>query len=171
MSYTILEYKTLDSTNTFLKQYHSALSHLTFLRSRHQTAGRGQFDRTWSSNPNENILVSVLLKDIPLNRVEHHKKWIEQGIVTFLNNHGYVTTFKAPNDIYVNSKKICGILTETQSDALKFTYVVIGVGLNVNQTEFKGLNATSMRLESNKHYDIDALFEALIQTWLTNYGD
>lgn len=171
MSYTVLEYKTLDSTNTFLKTYHEALSHLTFVRTRHQTAGRGQFERTWSSNPNENILCSVLLKNIPLNRIEHHKSWIEQGLLQFLRDHGFETTFKAPNDIYVGSKKICGILTETQSDETQFTFVVIGFGLNVNQVDFNGINATSMRLLTNHVFDVDALFEALIQALLSTYGE
>lgn len=171
MSYTILEYKTLDSTNTFLKTYHSALSHLTFVRTRHQTAGRGQFDRIWTSNDNENILCSVLLKDIPLDKAEHHKRWIEQGLLTFLKKMQLMTTFKAPNDIYVGTQKICGILTESQSDANQFTYVVIGFGLNVNQTEFGGLNATSLALQFKQNFNVDTLFESLIQHLLSTYGD
>jgi biotin-[acetyl-CoA-carboxylase] ligase BirA-like protein len=170
MSYTVLEYKTLDSTNTFLKTYHAALNHLTFVRTRHQTQGRGRFDRTWASAPNENILCSVLLKAVPLSRVEHHKQWIEQGLLTFLERAGLQTTFKAPNDIYVKTKKICGILTETQSEADQFTYVVIGFGLNVNQTQFAGLNATSMCLETQQTYPIDDLFGQLVQHLLSTYG-
>jgi biotin-[acetyl-CoA-carboxylase] ligase BirA-like protein len=171
MSYTILEYKTLDSTNTFLKTHHHALSHLTFVRTRHQTAGRGQFDRIWTSNDNDNILCSVLLKNVSLDKAEHHKRWIEQGLLTFLKNRQLSTTFKAPNDIYIGSKKICGILTESQSDQDQFTYVVIGFGLNVNQTEFGGLNATSMALELKQNFNVDQLFESLIQHLLSTYGD
>ncbi len=171
MSYTILEYKTLDSTNTFLKNHYEALSHLTIVRTRHQTAGRGQFDRTWSSKPNDNILCSILLKDIALDKVEFHKQWVEQGLIRYLQNQGLSVTFKAPNDLYIGTKKICGILTESKSDAQRFNYVVIGFGLNVNQTDFEGLNATSMALELKHNLDVDGMFESLIQSLLSTYGD
>ncbi|MCU0104703.1 biotin--[acetyl-CoA-carboxylase] ligase [Acholeplasma vituli] len=171
MSYTILEFKTLDSTNTFLKTYQEALNHLTFVRTRHQTQGRGQFDRTWVSNPNENILCSVLLKDIHVQKVNAYKAWIEQGLMQFLTERGLKVVFKAPNDLYVGERKICGILTETQSETNQLTYVVIGFGLNVNQTQFEGLNATSMAIEANQTWDVDALFEALIHHLLSTYGD
>lgn len=170
MSYTILEFKTLDSTNTFLKTYHQALTHLTFVRTRHQTQGRGQFDRTWISDENENILCSVLLKDVLISAVEQYKKWIELGLSQFLTQQGLKITFKAPNDLYVGSRKICGILTETQSEANQFTFVVIGFGINVNQTQFGDIQATSLALETGLTYNVDTLFEALIQSLLTTYG-
>lgn len=171
MSYTILEFKTLDSTNTFLKTYHQALTHLTFVRTRYQTQGRGQFDRTWISNENDNILCSVLLKAVPIQAIESYKKWIETGLSQFLTQQGVKVTFKAPNDLYVGSRKICGILTETQSETNEFTYVVIGFGLNINQTQFDEIQATSLTLESGVTHDVDALFEALIQSLLSTYGD
>lgn len=170
MSYTILEFKTLDSTNTFLKTYHHALSHLTFVRTRHQTQGRGQFDRTWVSEENENILCSVLLKDVPIQAVEQYKKWIEMGLSQFLTKQGLTVTFKAPNDLYVRSRKICGILTETQSESNQLTFVVIGFGININQTQFGTIQATSLALETGLNYNVDTLFEALIQSLLDTYG-
>lgn len=170
MSYSILEFKTLDSTNTFLKTYHTTFNHLTFVRARHQTHGRGQFERTWASDFDENILCSVLLKDINVEKVNLCKSWIEQGLMDFLREKGLQVVFKAPNDLYVGARKICGILTETQSETTQLTYVVIGFGLNVNQTQFEGLNATSLSIEFNRTWDVDALFEALIQHLLKTYG-
>ncbi len=65
-----------------------------------------------------------------------------------------IAKIKWPNDIYVKNKKLGGILIENKIKGSKLGYSIIGVGLNVNQTDFGILNATSLKLERNKKYSV-----------------
>lgn len=169
MQYTYLSFDNLTSTSDLLKEHFSSFSHLTFIRTDFQTKGRGQFDRMWVSNPKENLLFSVLLKDIDVSCLEDIKKWMIEGITSLLETHDITPRFKEPNDLYVGVDKICGILMESRSQGNMLDYVVIGVGLNVNQTEFVNLNATSMSLLKDQHFDIDQVMQNLIDKLMKSY--
>jgi biotin-[acetyl-CoA-carboxylase] ligase BirA-like protein len=161
---TLLTYDSLDSTSTFLKSHAHEYTHLTVVRARYQTYGRGQFDRKWQSNPNENLLFSILLKpseSVDLKRLE----WmIIQTLLTFLSSLGIDATHKLPNDLLIEGKKVCGMLIETVHEGASLSYVIVGIGLNVNQLTFSNLpHATSIALATKKTYDIDALFTSLIR--------
>jgi len=66
---------------------------------------------------------------------------------------------KWPNDIYVKDQKIAGILIENSIRSSRISETIIGVGLNVNQTVFDGVNATSLKIKSDQHFKLnDVLF-------------
>ncbi len=154
-------YKELDSSSTFIKRRRSFLKNLTFVSCDYQTSGHGRLGRTWSSNKGENLTFSFIIKD---------KKIIEKvnGLSLLIG----VSVFKAlktlnlsnlsikwPNDIYINGKKVCGILLESVIGDNNDNCVVVGVGINVNQTTFLGeFNAppTSIKLETNKFIKVKA---------------
>ena len=167
--YTLLEFDTLNSTSDFLKENHSYFPHMTMIRTNYQTKGRGQFDRLWLSNKNENIMFSILLKDVDINRVGNVKLWILESIITFINLYQINCYFKEPNDIYVDDKKICGILIETQTSETIYDYVVVGIGLNINQESFDGLPATSFRTILKTKQDIKKLFTKLVNILIKDY--
>ncbi|TNF08298.1 MAG: biotin--[acetyl-CoA-carboxylase] ligase [Bacillota bacterium] len=167
--YTLLEFDEVDSTSNFLKENHTYFPHMTIIRADHQTEGRGQFDRKWESEPKDNILFSILLKDIKFDQMYKIKSWVITALMNFLHEHGILVSFKEPNDLYVDDKKICGILIETQSDYDAFNYAVIGIGMNVNQTVFNHPKATSLKIENDQTYDVDQLFEALLNTLMKEY--
>jgi len=169
MQYTFLSFDNLTSTSDLLKEHFSSFSHFTFIKTDFQTKGRGQFDRMWVSNPKENLLFSVLLKDIEISYLENIKKWIIQGISSLLETYGIFPRFKEPNDLYVAQNKICGILMESRSQGDILDYVVIGVGLNVNQREFVNLNATSMNLLNDQQFDVDQIMQDLIDMLMNSY--
>lgn len=169
MQYTFLSFDNLTSTSDLLKEHFSSFSHLTFIKTDFQTKGRGQFDRMWVSNPKENLLFSVLLKDIDITHLEHIKNWMIHGITSLLDTYGINPRFKEPNDLYVDQDKICGILMESRSQGNILDYVVIGVGLNVNQTEFVNLNATSMSLLKDQSFDVDQIMQNLIDKLMSSY--
>lgn len=77
--------------------------------------------------------------------------------------------FKEPNDIYVNDQKICGILIETQAESKVFDYLIIGIGLNVNQLEFAQSNATSLGLILKQKSEIKVVLNELIHILLEGY--
>jgi BirA family transcriptional regulator, biotin operon repressor / biotin---[acetyl-CoA-carboxylase] ligase len=160
----LIVFPSIDSTNNYLKQHGDTLPHMTIVRARYQTAGRGQHQRLWQSNPNENILVSLLYKSI------HHEsalKILEQqiinGIIAFLNHYGVKAKHKLPNDIYVHDKKISGMLIETRRTGIEIDQVIVGIGININQRQFFDLSfATSLSMEKKIEYPIDEVFDTLL---------
>lgn len=169
INYTLLSFDKMISTSDLLKEHFSSFSHFTVIKTNYQTQGRGQYERTWSSNPNENILFSILLKDLNVNQMDYLKQWIANSIIEFLRSFDLHPQFKQPNDIYVDNKKICGILFESRTTHKLLDYVVIGIGINVNQVDFKELEATSMKNSLNECFNIDVLFNQLLKIVLTNY--
>lgn len=152
----------VDSTNTYVRDHVQLLPHRSALRTRFQTRGRGQFERSWESNPDENILCSLLLKNVPLGSIEVIRGWIRHTLMEWLRSLGIEATFKLPNDILVNYQKLIGILVETrQSDDL-FHWVIIGLGINVNQLVFDIPTATSLRRITSQSFDLNWLYHDIL---------
>lgn len=156
-------FESIDSTNTYVREHVNQLPHRSVLRSRYQTSGRGQFDRVWQSNPDENLLFSILLKSIPIDAIEQVRLWIRDGLLTWLISHGVSARFKLPNDILVEHQKIIGILIETRQSNEEFQWVIVGIGINLNQTEFEISTATSLRKLTNNLYDVTGEFHHLLE--------
>lgn len=169
--YTLLEFDQLSSTSDFLKENFSYFPHMTWIRANFQTQGRGQFDRIWLSDSNQNILCSILLKDVKMSSISEVKLWMKEGLISFLEKEGLNPRFKEPNDIYIFEQKICGILIETKSTQDHLDYVIVGFGLNVNQTAFNDLYATSIGLLKDKTYEIKSLFQKLLNHLVSTYED
>ena len=162
MNYQHIHFKEIDSTNTYLKNSHSLLNDFTFVSADYQSEGKGRNNRTWISEPGDNLMFSFLIKD---------KKFLELApiisllvaseIAKYLESSGIKeVSIKWPNDVFVGEKKICGILAEGQAS----DYLVIGVGLNVNQASFpRDLRwpATSMLLELSHSLSIDDIKKTL----------
>ena len=119
-----------------------------------QTAGKGRLGRTWVSPKGENIYFSLLLRP---DAAPCHAAALTlvMGLSTaqaIRETTGLPVGIKWPNDVVINHRKVCGILTEMKADPERIDYVVIGIGINVNQTEFtEGISATatSLRLEAD----------------------
>jgi len=155
---------TLPSTNDYLKENHGNLSDFTIVRADYQTAGRGQFRRTWESLPNQNLLCSLLIKTaLSGPTVLLYEKCVLTSLIELLSHYGIQGQIKAPNDVYVGAYKIAGILIETKQTDGHYDYLVIGIGLNVRQTAFsEGLQATSLVLETKKDIAVDDVFAHLL---------
>lgn len=158
---TYLYFNQISSTSDYLKENYQSLPSLTFIQTGYQTGGRGQFDRVWESTEKENVLFSFLLKDILVDRLDLIKKYVLGSILDTLKQYHISGSFKAPNDIYVNGKKICGILIENLTELENCLYVVVGIGLNVNQEQFTGFSATSLKLETGRLFDVGEVYTTL----------
>jgi BirA family biotin operon repressor/biotin-[acetyl-CoA-carboxylase] ligase len=131
----------------------------------HQTAGRGQRGNTWEAAAGENLTFSVILKPTWLAI----KDQFYLNIFTSLAIHDMLSdklnatlSIKWPNDILVEGKKLCGILIENQIQGGQVSRTIIGIGLNVNQSEFSAAGATSMKRNSGKVYDRQEVLEQLL---------
>ena len=158
MKYHHLHFEEIDSTNTYLKNSHKLLNNFTFVSTDYQSSGKGRNDRVWSSNPNENLMFSFLIKDSQLVKKYSALSIISACLIAELLESYQIkdVSIKWPNDVFIKDKKICGILLEGQI----LEYLVVGIGLNVNQKKFpEGLRrpATSMSLELRKNLDIEEI--------------
>ncbi|MCF7932065.1 MAG: biotin--[acetyl-CoA-carboxylase] ligase [Acholeplasmataceae bacterium] len=161
MRKTVIDFDVIDSTNDHLKTHYQGYPSHTFVRARFQNRGRGQFDRQWVSDFDQNLLFSMLLKHVDVTVLETIRHRVKDILLTFLEAYGIKASFKAPNDIYVRNKKIAGVLIETKGTTKTMDAVMIGIGLNVNQLRFEGIDATSMAIESGETYPLDDLFDCL----------
>lgn len=158
--------KEITSTNDYLKAQYKQLSNWTILRTDYQKKGRGRLNHVWRAHKGENLLCSILIKDSKVFK-EHESLCLLVGVSVYhlLKDLGIKNIkIKLPNDVYVNNKKICGILIETIFMSNKLKALVIGVGLNINQKNFpKTLNATSTYLINKKTLDLDIVLKKLIK--------
>ena len=171
MPYQIIHFKEIDSTNSYLKNAHRLLDNFTFASTDYQSKGKGREDRVWESNSGENLMFSFLIKNEELMKLS-----AVLSILTAVEVAKEIEKYdidnvsiKWPNDILINDKKVCGILLEGQVPI----YLVVGVGLNVNQKEFpNGLRrpATSLSLETKEDINIDELKERLFKNIVNNFS-
>jgi BirA family biotin operon repressor/biotin-[acetyl-CoA-carboxylase] ligase len=130
----------------------------TTVISSEQTGGRGQRGNSWESLPNKNITISIILKPDFLKITQQFRLniAISLGIYDLLCKYlSTGLTIKWPNDIYVENKKMGGVLIENSLLGNTITYVIIGIGLNINQLYFSDDKATSLRSVSQKLDDFD----------------
>lgn len=170
MSYKEIHFNTIDSTNKYIKENFPSLDDLTIVSSDYQSNGKGRNDRIWKSDKSDNLLFSILIKEkdivdkggyLSLLAAYTIAKYIEDKLN--INN----VSIKWPNDIYINDKKVCGILLEGQIP----NYIVIGIGININQKDFEGeyrITPTSLYKETNSLINIDDFKKGLFDNLIFN---
>ena len=142
-----------------------------------QTAGRGRGGHTWHSARSLGIHCSVILRP-PLPPSEALMLSLAAGLAV----HDAVRQMdsriepdlKWPNDLLFEGKKFCGILAEMNAEATRVRYIVVGIGINVNQTQFPDelrLTATSLRLATGTDWSRLELSAALLKSLDREYQD
>jgi BirA family biotin operon repressor/biotin-[acetyl-CoA-carboxylase] ligase len=131
-----------------------------------QTQGRGQRGNGWEAKPGENLTLSVILRPGFLKIQDQFflniltSLAVRQTVQHFLP--GAAVKVKWPNDVLVDNRKIAGILIENGINRNRIEYVVVGIGLNVNQDGFDAIRATSLFKESGEKLNQQDVFEHLI---------
>ena len=162
MNYHYLHFDEINSTNDYLKNSYKLLNDLTFVSAGYQSHGKGRNDRLWVSEPNKNLMLSLLIKNQNIiNKFSSLSIFAAVAIAKLLESYQVKNiSIKWPNDVFVGDKKVCGILLEGQVPE----YVIMGVGLNVNQKIFPNnlrRPATSLSLELKKELNIEEIKEKL----------
>jgi len=165
----------VDSTNNRAKQLAEAgAPDGTLVIARQQSAGKGRRGKTWESPAAGGIWMSLLLRPaITPDRASMLTLVAALAVAEGIENTcGLSALIKWPNDLVLNKKKICGILTEMSAEIDCINHVVIGIGINVNikelPDELKGV-ATSLYLETGKTFPRSLLTAAILQAWETCY--
>ena len=164
MEYKHIHFKEIDSTNNYLKDNYRSLDNFTFVSADYQTAGKGRNDRSWISEPGENLMFSFLIKDEDLlDKAQIISLITAVEVAKALEAYKIKgVSIKWPNDVLIGDKKVCGILAEGQMP----DYIVVGVGLNVNQTAFPNdlrRPATSLLIELGHDIAIDDFKDSLFK--------
>lgn len=144
-------------------------AHGTVILADEQTGGRGRMGRDWHSTSQKGIWMSLILRPNILPYLAPQLTLLTATALadTIYHHTGEKPQIKWPNDILLNGRKASGILTEMQAEQDQIQYVIIGVGLNVNQTshdfpEILHASATSLHLETNYTWDIVSLIQAFL---------
>ncbi|ULC58932.1 biotin--[acetyl-CoA-carboxylase] ligase [Flaviramulus sp. BrNp1-15] len=164
----IIKLNAIDSTNSFLKEMISKefVADYTIVVTKQQTSGRGQMGTVWKSETGKNLMFS-LFKDLSMHDIEF-PFYINMAIClavfkTLKALNIPSLSIKWPNDILSANKKICGILIENVIKN-KLNSTIIGIGVNVNQTEFKDLpKASSLKSITGVHYNLDEILLSIIK--------
>jgi BirA family biotin operon repressor/biotin-[acetyl-CoA-carboxylase] ligase len=142
--------------------------HGTVVVAEEQTAGRGRLGRTWYSEKSSGIYGSVILRP-PFSPTAAPILTLMAGVATqhaLSSVTGLGVDIRWPNDLLVNGKKVCGILTEMSAELGRLHAVVLGIGINVNHSEMPAELkpfATSLRIESQRTWSRVQIFIALLK--------
>ncbi len=172
---SVLSFDTVDSTNIQAKKLgEKDGAHGLLVVAESQTAGKGRRGRNWQSPPGNSIYMSILLRPrIAPNKAPMLTLVMAQSAAEAVREvAGADVGIKWPNDLVLNKKKVCGILTEMSAEVDYIHYVVIGIGINVNEESFPeeiSRTATSLRIESGRKYRRAELIAALMQRFEENY--
>ncbi len=163
----IVCFKEVDSTNTKAKQLaEEGYPNGTLVIAEQQRAGRGRRGRGWEAPAGAGIYMTLLLKpEIEPDNASMLTLVSALAVTAGLRSAtGRPVGIKWPNDIVMNGKKICGILTEMSAQVDYVNHIVIGIGINVHNESFPGEiahMATSLYLETGVHYQRAALIEEI----------
>ena len=165
----------VDSTNALAKHAsENGAPHGALFVADRQTAGRGRRGRAWDSPAGVNIYFSLICKpDFLPNKASMLTLVMAHAVAKAIRTvTGLEAMIKWPNDIVVQGKKVCGILTEMSAEQDYIHYVVIGVGINVGKQEFDGdiiEKATSLEQEGDKPVDRSKLLVNIMEQFEIDY--
>ncbi len=170
----VIKLDAIDSTNDFLKRLLVAQSVENYIvvTTKSQTNGKGQMGSTWDSEAGKNLIMSILVKDFlkDINHIFDLSIIISLSVIESLELLEIPRlSIKWPNDIMSENKKIGGILIENSIKSNGSISSVVGLGLNVNQTDFNFLpKASSLALVCSRNFNIDELLFLIVENIKNN---
>ncbi len=169
IGHSIVHYFRTESTNDVAMALAAqGAAHGTVVVAEEQTAGRGRLGRTWYSEKLSGIYTSVILRP-PLSPATAPVLTLMAGVAAqqaVSSTTGLAVDIRWPNDLLVNGKKVCGILTEMNAELDRLHAVVLGIGLNVNHSQMPAdlrATASSLRLEAHRTFSRVPLLVALLR--------
>lgn len=129
---------------------------------RNQTAGRGRFDRPWFSAPGESLTMSLIFRAY----ANHPRPWLVAMGVAAAAAGAVHCRLRWPNDLYLDGKKLGGVLSELLPDESGRTIPVVGLGVNISTTDFPpeiASNATSLAMHRPALYDARVIAHQVLE--------
>jgi BirA family biotin operon repressor/biotin-[acetyl-CoA-carboxylase] ligase len=172
----VIHHEKVSSTNTVASSLlrESKPAEGTVITASYQDSGRGQAGNRWESEPGSNLLMSVILYPDTVKPAEQFviSQMISLAVHDLVSLHTAEARIKWPNDIYVRDDKIAGILIENSIMGDRLGSTVAGIGLNVNQTLFRGgaPNPVSLAIITGLSHDLQAITGTLTEMLDRRYG-
>ena len=171
----------IDSTNRYARDEAVSLwreagdKELVAVTARHQTAGRGQRGNVWNSLAGENLLLTLVVRpgqSLQVCRQFLLSQAVAVAIHSAMARYGIDARLKWPNDIYVGNRKLAGILVELDYSASCVEQAIIGIGLNVNQSDFPAMDRipVSMKMLLGKEFPVDDVMCDVIECFSRYYA-
>ncbi|HLV23928.1 MAG TPA: biotin--[acetyl-CoA-carboxylase] ligase [Moheibacter sp.] len=167
----IIYFKSLPSTNTkLLNLSKKSAKSWTVVWTSKQTEGKAYGGGKWEIEKSKNLAVSLLItNDLSYKELVYFNQWMGVTIQRYLKRFSDSVYVKWPNDIIMKNKKICGLLIETYKSDNELN-IITGIGLNVNQEEFKNLpKAGSLFTQTRQTYDLEEILTGLLTEIQENY--
>lgn len=165
-------FEEIDSTNTYLRNSQNIDRKLVVAD--FQTAGRGRFNRKWISNKGENLTFSIGIEKFNIKLLTKLNFFIPIILTKSLEvTFDIRTDIKWPNDLLYNNKKFCGMLIENSIESNNLAKVILGIGLNCNQTKFPdeiSHRTTSLKLILNQSINREKLLASIIDLIADNWN-
>ncbi len=170
----VISYAKLDSTNDLAYELAAkGAREGTLILAEEQMKGKGRLGRNWVSPPKSGIYMSVVLRPkMPPNEISRITLLAAVSVAKAIRRlSGLEAMITWPNDILINRKKVCGILTEMRAEQDTIDFIVVGIGINVN-TPVKGLpkGATSIKEETHDAVSRVELTRAVLEALEENYA-
>ena len=165
----VIKLDAIDSTNDFLKSLSAKqnVENFTVVTAKTQTKGKGQMGSEWVTESGKNLIMSILVKDFLLETkaIFNLNIAVSMAVINALEEFKIPNlSIKWPNDILSDTKKIGGILIENSLKSDSSIISIVGLGLNVNQTNFENLpKASSLAIVCNAKFDKEILLFKIIE--------
>ena len=169
-------FQEIDSTNNFAKTLDGSAPDGTVIVAENQTGGKGRLGRVWSSLKGGLYFTLFLTPKIDPMKSSKLTQVAAAALVKVLRDKNINAEIKWPNDIYLNGKKLTGILTEMKCEIDCINYILIGIGINVNIdfSEFNDEvreNATSLLIEEGHKFNRTEILTSFLNVFEKLYVD
>jgi BirA family transcriptional regulator, biotin operon repressor / biotin---[acetyl-CoA-carboxylase] ligase len=167
IGFPFIELRKVESTNNYaMGLIHEGMAqHGTVVFAHEQTKGKGQRNKHWFASPGQNVTLSLIIHPFGLSPTQTFllSMSVANGLQQFFSKYaGNDTKIKWPNDLYWGDRKAAGILIENIIQGKLWKYAIIGIGLNVNQTNFGTVKATSLKTITTNSYDTVEIAKELL---------
>ena len=174
LQFKIVYLDVVTSTNTLARERLQVAKAIegSVIFANEQTQGRGQLNSIWESHSGKNVLCSIVLTPFFLTIAQ--QTYLNMAIcLAMLDTIKMFTpdaSIKWPNDIFINKKKVAGLLLENTIQGNHIKYSIVGIGINVNQLDFEIKSATSLCIETQQCMVVDDVLQLLLEHINQRYG-
>ena len=168
-----------DSTNSYARREASRLwtespdCEALVVTAEEQSSGRGQRGTVWQSSKGKNLLMTIVVRPKGLAMESCYALSVASALALkeSMQAFGLATTLKWPNDLYCNNCKLAGILLESDCERTNVTQAFIGIGLNINQSEFYKMERrpTSMSIVGGREFNVRKVMHTIVNKFIEKY--